>query len=393
MRLYIESVMKNELVHTTEKKSRFSVRNEKTNLVGLSRGELREYAAAIGEKPYRADQIFHWIHHRRAETFDGMTNLSGALREKLDSMAVIRSPEILLKQVSQTDGTVKILFGLDDKLKIESVLIPPSDSTELAEDMRRLTLCVSTQVGCPAACSFCATGTMGFFRNLTAGEIIGQVLQAQRLAPRRISNIVFMGMGEPMLNYDNVMKAIDILSDDEGVGISPKRITVSTVGYIDKIKRMADEGRRAKLAISLHTLDDALRSRIMPINRKHNIDELLDAAQYYRSVTRQRVTFEYIYFEGLNDREEDIRALRKLSGMVACKVNIIPFHPIYLPEKSELKHVFRSPTKEALHRFVERLRDECDFPVMLRSSSGIDIDGACGQLAVKMDGGKSKSGS
>jgi 23S rRNA (adenine2503-C2)-methyltransferase len=389
MRLYIETGMNKEILHTKSAGNGMPPQAGKTGLVGLSREELRTFIRSIGEKPYRAGQIFHWIHHRGADGFDGMTNLSGALRQKLAAHADIGMPEVLLKQVSEMDGTVKILFGLADMLKIESVLIPPSGSAELAEDMRRLTLCVSTQVGCPAACAFCATGTMGFFRNLTAGEIIGQVLQAQRLAPRRISNIVFMGMGEPMLNYDNVMKAIDILADDEGVGISPKRITVSTVGYADKIRRMADEKRKAKLAISLHTLDDALRTQIMPINKKHNIDELLDAARYYYSATRQRVTFEYIYFAGLNDREEDIKALKKLSGKVACKLNIIPFHPIYHPKNSELKHILRSPTPEALQRFVERLRQECDFPVMLRSSSGIDIDGACGQLAVRMSRGKS----
>jgi 23S rRNA (adenine2503-C2)-methyltransferase len=391
MRLYIETGMNKEVIHTTSAGNELSPPEKKTGLVGLSREELRTFIRSIGEKPYRAGQIFHWIHHRGADGFDCMTNLSGELRQKLAAQADIGLLELLLKQVSALDGTVKILFGLADRLKIESVLIPPSDSPELAEDMRRLTLCVSTQVGCPAACAFCATGTMGFFRNLTAGEIIGQVLQAQRLAPRRISNIVFMGMGEPMLNYENVMKAIDILADDEGVGISPKRITVSTVGYTDKIRKMADEKRKAKLAISLHTLDDGLRTRIMPINKKHSIDELLDAARYYYTVTRQRVTFEYIYFEGLNDREEDIKALKKLSGKVACKLNIIPFHPVYLPKHSDLKNIFRSPTPEALHRFVDHLRRECGFPVMLRSSSGIDIDGACGQLAVRMSRGKAST--
>ncbi len=357
----------------------------KQNLIGLSKQQLRELAVSLGEKAFRGDQMFRWIYHDQVQSIDEMTNISAAFREVLKQHTAITPLTIDKKQVSDHDGTIKFLFALDDELKIESVLIPPSDVQEIAEDMRRLTLCISSQVGCPADCKFCATGTMGFYRNLTVGEIIGQVIEAQRHAPRRISNIVYMGMGEPMLNYDNVMNSIDIIGDDEGIGISPRRITVSTVGYVKKIKQMADEGSKAKLAISIHTLDDELRTRIMPINRKHNVEELLESARYYWRKTRQRVTFEYIFFDGLNDTERDIKMLKKLSGKVPCKLNIIPFHPIYLPENSEMKDTFRSPDSEALQRFVERLRNECDFPVMLRSSSGIDIDGACGQLAVKED--------
>lgn len=366
--------------------------NSKQNLIGLNKQELRDLAISLGEKPFRGGQMFRWIYKEQVRTIDEMTNISAAFREGLKENTSIISLTLEQKQVSALDGTVKFLFRLGDGLKIESVLIPPSDSPQISEDMRRLTLCISTQVGCPADCKFCATGTMGFFRNLTVGEIIGQIIEAQRHAPRRISNIVYMGMGEPMLNYDSVMNSIDIIGDDEGIGISPRRITVSTVGYVKKIKQMADEGRKAKLAISLHTLDDELRTRIMPINRKHNTEELLEAARYYWKKTRQRVTFEYIFFEGLNDTEKDIKLLKKLSGKVPCKLNIIPFHPIYLPENSEMKNTFRSPTREALERFVERLRNECDFPVMLRSSSGIDIDGACGQLAVKEEKNKKRPG-
>jgi len=359
------------------------MKKSKTNLIGLNKQQLRDLAVSLGEKPFRGDQIFRWIYHDQVQSIDEMTNISAAFREVLKQHTSVMPLAIEQKQVSAQDGTIKFLFKLNDGLKIESVLIPPSDVPEIAEDMRRLTLCISTQVGCPADCKFCATGTMGFYRNLTVGEIIGQIIEAQRHAPRRISNIVYMGMGEPLLNYDNVMNSIDIIGDDEGIGISPRRITVSTVGYVKKIKQMADESRKAKLAISLHTLDDDLRTRIMPINRKHNIDELLDAARYYWKKTRQRVTFEYIFFEGLNDTDKDIKSLKKLSGKVPCKLNIIPFHPIYLPGDSPMKDTFRPPGREVVQQFVERLRKECDFPVMLRSSSGIDIDGACGQLAVK----------
>jgi 23S rRNA (adenine2503-C2)-methyltransferase len=355
----------------------------KTCLIGMSREEMRSFTESLGEPPFRGDQLFRWVYHKQVADFDLMTNVSSAFRDVLKEEAVVDPLTLVKRNVSQADGTMKFLFGLGDGLKIESVLIPPADAEEFAEDMRRLTVCVSTQVGCPADCRFCATGTMGFYRNLTVGEIIGQITGVQRYAPRRISNIVFMGMGEPMLNYDNVMRAIDIIADDEGIGISPRRITVSTVGYGKRIRQMADEGRRAKLAISLHTLDNALRNRIMPVNRKHSLDELLDAARYYYLKTRHRVTFEYIFFEGLNDTGNDIKRLKKLSGRVACKLNIIPFHPIYLPADSEMAGLFRPPTKEGLDRFVNRLREECDFPVMLRSSSGLDIDGACGQLAVR----------
>lgn len=359
------------------------MKNSKTNLIGLNKTELRNLAVSLGEKPFRGGQIFRWIYHDQVQSIDGMTNISAAFREVLKQRVSITPLAVEEKQVSSIDGTIKFLFRLSDGLKIESVLIPPNDAREITEDMRRLTICISAQVGCPADCKFCATGTMGFYRNLTVGEIIGQIIETRRHTPRRISNIVFMGMGEPMLNYDNVMKSIDIIGDDEGVGISPRKITVSTVGYVKKIKQMADEGRKTKLAISLHSLDNALRSRIMPINRKHNVDDLLEAAHYYWKKTRRRVTFEYIFFEGLNDTEKDITMLKKLSGKVACKLNIIPFHPIYLPDNPELKDTFRSPTAESLKNFVDRLRRACDFPVMLRSSSGIDIDGACGQLAVK----------
>ncbi len=349
----------------------------------MSKKELRDLAVSLGEKPFRGGQIFRWIYQDQVQSIDGMTNISAAFREVLKQCVSIKPLAVEEKQVSSIDGTIKFLFRLSDGLKIESVLIPPNDVQEITEDMRRLTICISTQVGCPADCKFCATGTMGFYRNLTVGEILGQIIEARRHTPRRISNIVFMGMGEPLLNYDNVMKSIDIIGDDEGIGISPRRITVSTVGYVKKIKQMADEGRKAKLAVSLHSLDDAVRTRIMPINRRHNVDTILEAAQYYWKKTRQRITFEYIFFEGLNDTEKDIKMLRKLSGKVACKLNIIPFHPIYLPENSELKDTFRSPTAKSLKNFMDRLRRACDFPVMLRSSSGIDIDGACGQLAVK----------
>jgi 23S rRNA (adenine2503-C2)-methyltransferase len=360
------------------------------NLVGMDRGVLRELAVSCGEKPFRGEQLFGWIYRRRVDSIDEMPNLPASFRSELKRRCVFQLPRIADKQVSGADGTIKFLFALADDLKIESVLIPPGNGSEIASDMRRLTLCISTQVGCPAGCAFCATGPMGFFRNCTVGEMVGQVLVAQRHASRRISNVVCMGMGEPMLNYDNVMQAIDLLGDDEGIGISPRRITVSTVGYPARIKQMADEKRRAKLAISLHSMDDTFRTSIIPINRKHGVGELIEAAKYYYRKTRQRVTFEYIFFEGLNDSERDIRALKKLSGKAACKLNIIPFHPIYLPDGSALKNTFKPPDPDALRAFMTRLRAECDFPVMLRSSSGLDIDGACGQLAVTEKAGSAK---
>jgi 23S rRNA (adenine2503-C2)-methyltransferase len=354
------------------------------NLKGLTQAELEEFAISIGEQKYRGKQLFDWLYMKEADSFPEMSSFSKSLREKLASSATIDSLKLIEQQVSKDDGTTKFLFELQDSKRIESVLIPPKTafkSKDAAEEdeQQRLTLCVSTQVGCPLDCKFCATATMGFSRNLTAGEIVDQVIQAKTISGRKITNVVYMGMGEPMLNYDNVMKSIEIIS--VGLKITARRITISTAGWAPMIRKMADENRKAKLAISLHTLDEKARTELMPINDKFSLDELLDAVRYYYKKMKERVTFEYILFDGWNDRDEDIRRLVKLSKSVPCKINMIPFHSIAFTHPSGLAARLNPTSPRRTEEFVRKLR-EAHVTVFIRSSAGEDIDAACGQLAV-----------
>jgi 23S rRNA (adenine2503-C2)-methyltransferase len=369
------------------------------DLKGLSAGELEEFAVSLGEKPFRGRQLFEWIYHKKASGFDEMTDLSAPLRARLSAAATIGSLTLKDARRSGADGTTKLLFGLADGKNIESVLIPPKTAfrdahgiVEEAEDEEeaatakraRLTLCVSTQVGCPLDCVFCATATMGFHRNLTAGEIVDQVMSAGKVAARKITNLVYMGMGEPLLNYDEVMKSAEIVSN--GLKIAAKRITVSTAGWVPGIRRMADERRRVKLAISLHTLDEGARTELMPAAGKYPLGELLDSAEYYYARTRQRITFEYILFRGWNDSDADVRRLSALTKRIPGKVNIIPFHSIAfsLPPGAPagLQSALRPATAAGIDAFARKLRAE-HVTTFVRSSAGEDINAACGQLAVK----------
>ena len=352
----------------------------KTNLKGLPLTELEAFVGSIDEPKYRAKQIFAWLYDQKAKSFDEMTNLSQPLRKKLNETAALEQLGVADRQRSTRDGTVKFLFQLSDGLKIETVLIPPR--RESIDAGTRLTLCVSTQVGCPLDCRFCATGTMGFTRNLTSGEIVDQILTAQSLTEKPITNIVYMGMGEPMLNYENVMTSVDILSN--GVGISPRRITISTAGYADQIKRMADEGRKPKLALSLHSLNNETRLRLMPITKKHNVEELLDALEYYFRKTKKSVMLEYILFDKENDSDSDVQKIIKASHRFRCRVNLIPFHSIDagLPDGRAFPSSLRTASRETMIRFAEKLR-RAEIPVFIRDSSGEDIDAACGQLAIR----------
>lgn len=369
------------------------------NIKGLTLKELQDFVESLGEKKYRAAQLFSWMYAKGVESFDEMTDISKEFREILSSSARLDALALARKSISSTDGTTKFLFRLNDGLMIESVLIPAqdSDSSEEEDDEsdvapvfgKRLTLCVSTQVGCPLDCKFCATGTMGFLRNLTAGEIVDQVIQAQRLADRRITNLVYMGMGEPMLNYDDVMKSIDILTDDRSLNIGAKHITVSTAGYADRIRQMADEGRKVKLALSLHSLDNGKRTDLMPITRKFNVEDLLEALDYYYRKTRRRPTLEYIPFDGYNDTDDDIKRFIKLSKRIPCKVNLIPFHSIAFTGISGFGATLRPTPKEKIELFAQALR-KANITVMVRSSSGEDIAAACGQLAVEERQSKSR---
>ncbi len=373
------------------------------NLKGLSERELEEFAVSMGEKPFRGRQLFEWMYHKRASGFAEMTDLPASFRERLETGAAIGALTLRDERRSPTDGTTKLLFGLADGRNIESVLIPPKtayrdgddgppddgtdgDGTEardLKQERERLTLCVSTQVGCPLDCVFCATATMGFRRNLTAGEIVDQVMAAGRVAGRKITNVVYMGMGEPLLNYDEVMKSADIIST--GLKIAAKRITVSTAGWTPGIIRMADERRRVKLAISLHTLDEVARTELMPVTKKHPLPGLLDAAEYYYGRTKQRITFEYILFDGWNDTDADIRRLVALLKRIPGKVNIIPYHSIEFSLPAPMPVTLRPAPAGRIDAFARKLRDR-HVTVFVRSSAGEDINAACGQLAVRHAG-------
>ena len=357
----------------------------KPNLIGLTRKELEEFAISIGDRKFRGEQIFDWLYAKKASSFAEMTSLSKSLRQKLESEATIDSLKLIERQESRTDGTVKVLFELSDGKRIESVLIPPrtafaSPEATVEEEQKRLTLCVSTQVGCPLDCKFCATATMGFLRNLSPGEIVDQVLQAKKFSGKRITNLVYMGMGEPLMNYENVMKSVEIIST--GMDIAARRITVSTAGWVPGIRQMADEKRKVKLAVSLHTLDDRARTTLMPVNKKFNVEALLESIEYYYRKAKQRVTFEYILFDGWNDREPDIASLIKLSKRIPCKLNIIPFHSIAFTHPSGIAAELHPLKARRTAEFVQRLRD-ANITVFMRSSAGEDIDAACGQLAVK----------
>lgn len=358
---------------------------KKTDLKNLTKAELSDYLGDLGLKGYRSDQVFQWLYQKGAGSFQEMTNLSKELRASLDELAEIRKIEIYNQQESR-DGTIKFLFQLDDpkKYKVEAVLIPDfySDGT-----INRLTVCVSSQVGCMFGCSFCATGKMGYFRNLTHGEIVDQVQIINSIAEERfgkkINNIVYMGMGEPLHNYKAVVESAKIISDPLGLEMSPSRITISTVGLSKQIRQFADEGLGANLAISLHAADDKKRNEIMPINEKLNLEKLKEAVTYYFLETQQPVTYEYLLFDQFNDTVEDAYNLVKIARWVPSKVNIIMYNNV---AGVELKRV----REDRLNRFMKTLIGK-DVTATVRRSRGDDIDAGCGQLAVKEGQEKGKS--
>lgn len=334
------------------------------NLKGLTLPELENWIADYGEQRYRGRQIFRWLYDAGATSFEEMTNLSKELRSQLSEVAVIEGVQCLSQQKSRKDRSVKFLFGLPDGNKIESVLM---------FENKRATLCISTQVGCAIDCKFCATGMMGLTRNLDAGEIVDQVLQVQKWTGVSVTNIVCMGMGEPFHNYDHLMKACGILTEERGLNLSSRRIVVSTSGLVPKIYQFADENHRYRLAISLNATEDTTRSRIMPLNKKWPIHELLQAAKYYTQKSEQRVTFEYALMAGVNDTLEDAGRLRKLVSEIRCKINLIPYNPT--------RGAYRRPSEERILSFYHALA-ELPAPVTIRWSKGEDIEAACGQLAV-----------
>lgn len=331
----------------------------------------------LGEPRFRAEQLFREIYQNRIRTFEDTTTIPKYLREKLAQEYNLHSIETTTAQHS-SDGTIKFLFKLINGDAVESVLIPSYDEND--EDLKRLTLCVSSQVGCALNCSFCATGKLKLTRNLSAAEIVDQVLFVETYTNMRITNIVFMGMGEPLHNYDNVIKAIDILSNDICTVINRRRITLSTSGLVNKIYQLAELEKPVKLAVSLHATTNGLRQKLMPINKKWNISALRQAVEFYYKKTGIPITFEYILFDGLNNSDEDAKRLAKFVRSIPSKVNIIPFHEISFiaPDISSLG--IKPANTDSLNSFVGKLR-ELKVNAFLRTSSGFDIDAACGQLA------------
>jgi 23S rRNA (adenine2503-C2)-methyltransferase len=336
----------------------------KPNIKDLRFQDVEAHLVKLNQPAYRAKQIWQWLFQKRATSFADMTNMSGPLRAQLDDAFSISRLEILRKAESR-DGTVKFLFGLADGQSIESVLIP---------ETKRLTLCISTQAGCGFGCAFCATAVLGLKRNLKASEILDQVLEAGRsLADgQRITHVVLMGMGEPLANYAQMLRALDIMSDTSGgLGISPRRITLSTVGLIPQIQRLMEE-TRVNLAVSLHAPTDDLRSRLMPVNRKYSLQQLMECCRSLPIPRRKRITFEYVLLDGVNDSEQDALALCELLRGMRCKVNVIPFNP-------HPGSKFRRPTAAAIERFQNVLHEH-GVQINVRRPRGDDIQAACGQL-------------
>jgi len=347
--------------------------NKKTNLLDLDQQGLKDFFKQIGEKPFRATQIMKWIYHEGVVDFQDMTNLSKALRVRLEEIAEIALPEMTLEQPS-IDGTRKWILKLADGNQIETVFIP---------EKGRGTLCVSSQVGCTLNCTFCSTATQGFNRNLTTGEIIGQVVFANRTLgiPKNrallpVTNVVMMGMGEPLMNFDNVIRAMDLMNDDIGCGISRRRITLSTSGVVPQMLKMRD-ACDVSLAVSLHAPNDELRNDLVPINKKYPISELLDACKHYvEGKARRRVTFEYIMIDGVNDTRQHAKQLVRILERVPSKINLIPFNPF--PQSD-----FKRSSPEAIQAFQDILV-AAGYTTIVRKTRGDDIDAACGQLVGKV---------
>jgi 23S rRNA (adenine2503-C2)-methyltransferase len=366
--------------------------NRKTNLLGCTLAELGEFVQSLGEPRYRGAQLFQWLYRHGAPSFGAMTSLGREFRALLAESACIEGLRPVTQQVSAADGTTKYLFELADGFRIESVLIPPASAfsgSEAAaeEEQKRLTVCVSTQVGCPLDCAFCATAAMGFRRNLGPGEIVDQVLQVRRLSGRSVTNVVFMGMGEPLMNYDAVMAAAEIMVN--GIGLAARRITISTAGWVEGIRRLASADLKVKLAVSLHSAEETTRVKLMPVTRRHSLMELMDAVEEYYRRTKRRVTYEVIFFDDVNDSPDAVRHLIRLARRVPSKINVIPFHAIGTGAPLAAGTALRPSTRTA--GIVEQLRAS-NLTVMVRSSAGEDIDAACGQLAVRTERRTASSG-
>nr|WP_040497476.1 23S rRNA (adenine(2503)-C(2))-methyltransferase RlmN [Fulvivirga imtechensis] len=342
---------------------------EKRDIRQLSLDQLTDYFVKIGDKSFRAKQVYEWLWKKSAKDFDQMTNISLDTREKLKQEFTIN--HIAVDQMQRSnDGTIKNAVKLFDGMIVESVLIPTD---------KRITACISSQVGCSLDCNFCATARLKRMRNLNPDEIYDQVVaikeQSEQFFSRPLTNIVFMGMGEPLLNYGNVIEAIEKITKPEGLGMSPKRITLSTVGIPKMIKKLADDEVKFNLAVSLHSGINETRSKVMPINEKNPLEDLADALKYWYHKTKSKVTYEYVVWRGVNDKERDADALVKFCKIIPSKVNLIEYNPI---DEGE----FQQASEDALNMYIQKL-EAADIVVKVRRSRGKDIDAACGQLANK----------
>lgn len=351
-----------------------SLSTTKLNLLDLDREGLAAYFTEIGEKSFRASQLVQWIHQKGVTEFGLMSNLSMALRDHLQASTVIRMPDVAY-DASSADGTRKWLLQLDDGNRIETVYIPEDD---------RGTLCVSSQVGCALDCSFCSTGRRGFNRNLTTAEIIAQVWLATRLIDeekkpgRKVTNVVLMGMGEPLLNFDNVVRAVRLMMDDFAYGLSKRRVTISTAGVVPAIDRLGDV-LDMRLAVSLHAADDELRNSLVPLNRKYPLPQLMAACRRFidKQNARSRITFEYVLLDGVNDSDRHARELINLVKGIPTLVNLIPFNPF-------ADSGYRTSPAKRVGRFYKILAD-AGITTVVRRTRGDDIDAACGQLVGKIE--------
>ena len=342
---------------------------EKKDIRALTKEQLRNFFVSNGDKAFRGNQVYEWLWQKRAHTFEDMTNVSKKTRAMLEANFVINHIKVDTLQRSE-DGTVKNAVRLHDDLIVESVLIPTETRT---------TACVSSQVGCSLDCNFCATARLKRMRNLEPGEIYDQVAaidnESRLYYDRPLSNIVFMGMGEPLMNYPNVMKAIDMITSNEGLGMSPKRITVSTSGIPKMIKKMADDEVKFKLAVSLHSAVEEIRNEIMPFTKNFPLTDLRESLEYWYRKTKSKITYEYVVWKGINDDKRSIDALVKFCKYVPCKVNLIEYNPID-------DGMFQQASEEATNAYITAL-EKNNIVAKVRRSRGKDIDAACGQLANK----------
>lgn len=336
---------------------------EKKDLKSMTLEELKDYMTTVlKEKGFRAQQIFQWLHQKNVTSFQEMKNLSQNLRERLEETAYIEKITPVAKRRSK-DGTIKYLFRLKDGETIESVYLPYGD---------RKSICISSQVGCGMGCTFCATGLSGLARNLTVAELVDQVYAVQRDLNVKISNVVLMGMGEPLANYDVVLAGIRLLNDSKGQNIGIRHITLSTCGLVPQIRQLAKEDLQIVLAISLHAPTDEERNKMMPINKRYPLSELIQACRDYTQITNRRVTFEYALIKDMNDRKEDAHQLANLLKRLLCHVNLIPINPV-----EETGH--GRPTKDQIEEFLKILQ-KAGIETTLREERGTDIEAACGQL-------------